>query len=123
MILHHIHNQNVRKNRNTDKHLFSSHLDFRKLLINLLKVSYTDDTPNRLLLYQTFLIRESLSSEVMENMIISCTTFDLSPYPKYRTFFQTYPNTVLVRHMLSPSLEVNSHRIIYLFHVSYLFRS
>src|SRR5699024_8296413 len=99
MILHHIHNQNVHKNRNTDKHLFSSHLDFRKLLINLLKVSYTDDTSNRLSLFQTLLIRESFSSEVLENLMIFFPKMDLYPHRKYPPFFQTFHNRLLVSHM------------------------
>src|SRR5699024_10276922 len=102
MILHHIHNQNVHKNRNTDKHLFSSHLDFCKHVINLLKVSYTDDTPNRLSHFQTFLITESFSSEVLEDLMTFYPKMDLYPHRKYRPFFQTYHNRVLVRHMSSP---------------------
>src|SRR5699024_12362803 len=94
-----IYTQTVRKTCNTYNHLFSSHLYFRKLLINLLKVSYMDDTPNRLLLFQTFLIRESFSSEVLENLMTFFPKMDLYPHRKYRPFFQTYHNRVLVRHM------------------------
>src|SRR5699024_11739108 len=99
MILHHIHNQNVHKNRNTDKHLFSSHLDFRKLLINLLKVSYTDDTPNSLSLFQTFLIRESFSSEVLENLMTFFHKMDLYTHRNYQPYLQYYHNMVHVSHI------------------------
>src|SRR5699024_10889096 len=99
MILHHIHNQNAHKNRNTDKLLFSSHLDFRQLMIDLIKVSYKDETPNSMVLVQNLIISESFSSEVLENLMTFFPKMDLYPHRKYRPFFQTYHNRVLVRHM------------------------